>query len=74
MVPLFYAAPRGQDIKTIFTEMFFSHPKYNKKKRKNVVLSMLLNFGGGVLIANCFCHWLPEVREGLSRLEIIYTS
>ena len=27
-------------------------------------LAFLLNFGGGVLIANCFCHWLPEVREG----------
>ena len=29
-----------------------------------VFLAFLLNFGGGVLIANCFCHWLPEVREG----------
>jgi len=28
------------------------------------VLSLLLNFGGGVLLANSFCHWLPEVREG----------
>lgn len=27
-------------------------------------LAVLLNFGGGVLIGNCFCHWLPEVREG----------
>ena len=54
--------------------MFFSHPKYNKKKRKNVVLSMLLNFGGGVLFANCFCHWLPEVREGQPLVKIIYTS
>jgi len=51
---------------------FFSHPKYNKKKRKNVVLSFLLNFGGGVLIANCFCHWLPEVREGNKNLFQIF--
>ena len=28
-------------------------------------LSFLLNFGGGVLLGNCLCHWLPEVREGL---------
>lgn len=39
--------------------------KKEKKKWKNISLSFLLNLGGGVLIANCFCHWLPEVREGL---------
>ena len=37
---------------------------------KNVVLSFLLNLGGGVLIANCFCHWLPEVREGIEHKDI----
>ena len=26
--------------------------------------------GGGVLLANCFCHWLPEVREGLQNTDI----
>ena len=44
--------------------------KKEKKKFKNVVLSFLLNLGGGVLIANCFCHWLPEVREGIDHQEI----
>jgi len=39
--------------------------KKRRKSTKNVVLSFLLNLGGGVLLANCFCHWLPEVREGL---------
>ena len=43
-----------------------SDPKYNKKAKHNVVFSFLLNFGGGVLFANCFCHWLPEAREGTS--------
>ncbi|XP_059090220.1 zinc transporter ZIP3-like isoform X2 [Tigriopus californicus] len=38
------------------------HPNHNKLHRNNVILSFLLNLGGGVLIANCFCHWLPEVR------------
>ena len=33
-------------------------------EKKNVFMAFLLNFGGGVLLANCFCHWLPEVREG----------
>ena len=42
------------------------HPptKRTKKKLKNVVLAFLLNFGGGVLSANAFCHWLPELVEG----------
>ena len=42
------------------------HPptKKTKKKTKNVIMSFLLNFGGGVLTANAFCHWLPEAREG----------
>jgi len=44
--------------------------KREKKKLKNVVLSFLLNLGGGVLIANCFCHWLPEVREGLEHSDL----
>ena len=38
---------------------------YNKKSGRNVFFSFLLNFGGGVLFANCFCHWLPEIREGI---------
>lgn len=47
--------------------------KKEKKKLKNAALSFLLNLGGGVLIANCFCHWLPEVREGLERRDDIDT-
>lgn len=35
-----------------------------RSSRRNALMSFLLNFGGGVLLANCFCHWLPEVREG----------
>ncbi len=35
------------------------------EKVKTFWLAFLLNFGGGVLIANSFCHWLPEVRHGL---------
>ena len=39
-------------------------PSYNRKAKRNMIFSFLLNFGGGVLFANCFCHWLPEIREG----------
>ena len=41
-----------------------SDPRHNKKALRNTVFSFVLNFGGGVLFANSFCHWLPEVREG----------
>lgn len=36
--------------------------KTNKKSR-NVILAFLVNFGGGVLFANAFCHWFPEMKE-----------
>ena len=39
---------------------------FNKKACHNIMFSALLNFGGGALFANCFCHWLPEIREGKS--------
>ena len=45
-------------------------PDYDKKSRRNVVFAFLLNFGGGVLFANCFCHWLPEVRETIESFDI----
>eukprot|EP00093_Oithona_nana_P001951 01951.XXX_8277_9475_1 [CDS] Oithona nana genome sequencing. len=45
-------------------------PDYDKKSRRNVVFAFLLNFGGGVLFANCFCHWLPEVREAIEGFDI----
>jgi len=59
-----FTLARKYDLTSIET----NDPEMNrkeKKKWKNVAMSFLLNLGGGVLIANCFCHWLPEVREGL---------
>ena len=35
-----------------------------------MVLSFLLNLGGGVLLANCLCHWLPELRAGLHHSDL----
>ena len=34
------------------------------KKGHGSILAFMLNFGGGVLFANCFIHWMPEVNEG----------
>jgi len=45
-------------------------PGFNKKARQNVIFSALLNFGGGALLANCFLHWLPEVREAIGKAKI----
>ena len=30
------------------------------------LLPFLLDVGGGLLLANCLCHWMPEVRGGLT--------
>ena len=53
-------------ILSMFCGLEADHPptRRTKKKLKNVVLAFLLNFGGGVLSANAFCHWLPELVEG----------
>jgi len=65
---LFGFLPKMSTRRFDFTSIDTTDPKELKKERKkmkNMFLSFLLNLGGGVLIANCFCHWLPEVREGL---------
>ena len=36
---------------------------------RNTVISMLLCFGGGVLMATCFTHILPEVIESFESVE-----
>jgi len=66
-LPLFLA--RKYDFSSIETTDP-EEQKRNKKQWKNMVLSFLLNLGAGVLLANCFCHWLPEVREGIEHHDI----
>ena len=53
-------------ILSTFCGLEADHPptRRTKKKLRNVTLSFLLNFGGGILSANAFCHWLPELVEG----------
>lgn len=38
-------------------------------QHKNLTLSLMLCFGGGVLLYTTFLHLLPEVRESFERLE-----
>ena len=54
----------GHVIPRKFPFLSASDPRHNKKALRNTVFSFVLNFGGGVLFANSFCHWLPEVNEG----------
>lgn len=39
------------------------------EQHKNLTLSLMLCFGGGVLLYTTFLHLLPEVRESFERLE-----
>lgn len=42
--------------------------RQNARGAANVVLRLVLNFGGGVLLCTTFLHLLPEVREGVEQL------
>lgn len=43
--------------------------KINTSEDKNLTISLLLCFGGGVLLFTTFIHLQPEVREGFAALE-----
>lgn len=39
--------------------------KKNKMFNYHNIMQILMFFGGGILLATCFCHLIPEVRENL---------
>lgn len=39
-------------------------------KRSAAILQMFMFFGGGVLLATCFCHLLPEIKENFENYMI----
>lgn len=41
----------------------------NTRSRSQLILSLLLCFGGGALLCTIFLHMLPEVRETISELQ-----
>ncbi|XP_043468996.1 zinc transporter ZIP1-like isoform X3 [Leptopilina heterotoma] len=46
----------------------WTSPKNGNSVRSSKVMSMLLGFGGGVLLCTTFLHLLPEVTEGVESL------
>ena len=40
-----------------------------RRQRVDAAISFCLSFGGGVLLATCFIHMIPEVRESLEAVK-----
>ena len=40
-----------------------------RRQRVDAAISFCLSFGGGVLLATCFVHMIPEVRESLESVK-----
>lgn len=47
---------------------WFNWGDNTKKTTSSVVVSLLLGFGGGVLLSTTFCHLLPDVEENIAAL------
>jgi len=41
-------------------------PSWSQSQTMSRIISLLMFFGGGVLLATCFLHLMPEVRESFS--------
>lgn len=52
-----------------FLAKCFNWTDPNKDPRTNLVVSSLLSFGGGALLATTFMHLLPEIDETILRLQ-----
>ena len=50
----------------LWGESGVSHRLVNQRRQRvDAAISFCLSFGGGVLLATCFIHMIPEVRESL---------
>ncbi|XP_070505567.1 zinc transporter ZIP3-like [Chironomus tepperi] len=48
---------------------YFKWSDPNRDPRANLLVSSLLSFGGGALLATTFMHLLPEIDENISHLQ-----
>lgn len=54
----------------LWGESGVSHRLVNQRRQRvDVAISFCLSFGGGVLLATCFIHMIPEVRESLEAVK-----
>jgi len=54
----------------LWGESGVSHQLVNQRRRRvDAAISFCLSFGGGVLLATCFIHMIPEVRESLEAVK-----
>lgn len=54
----------------LWGESGVSHRLVNERlQRVDAAISFCLSFGGGVLLATCFIHMIPEVRESLEDVK-----
>jgi len=54
----------------LWGESGVSHQLVNQRRQRvDAAVSFCLSFGGGVLLATCFIHMIPEVRESLEGVK-----
>lgn len=53
----------------MFLSKFFNWSDPNRDPRANLLVSSLLSFGGGALLATTFMHLLPEIDESITHLQ-----
>lgn len=53
----------------MFLSKFFNWSDPNRDPRANLLVSSLLSFGGGALLATTFMHLLPEVDDSIAHLQ-----
>jgi len=54
----------------LWGESGVSHRLVNQRRQRvDATISLCLSFGGGVLLATCFIHMIPEVRESLEAVK-----
>lgn len=68
MVALFIIS-MGSGMVPKFLAKCFNWTDPNRDPRTNLVISSLLSFGGGALLATTFMHLLPEIDETISNLQ-----
>lgn len=68
MIVLFLVSMSSGLLPMFFTK-FFNWSDPSRDPRANLIVSSLLSFGGGALLATTFMHLLPEIDETITHLQ-----